>query len=507
MGIIAKQSIRGTIVTYLGIAVGVVTTFFVLTRFLTTEEIGLARVLIDAATLFIGLAQLGTNASIIRFYPYFSSFSPKDGLTAKRSDEDHGFFFWAMVVPFIGFVVFAIIYWACRVPLGAWFGDKSPLFVEYYYFVLPLAFFMLYQTICESTCNVLMHIVVPRAVRELIVRVGLLAIYLLYAFGIISMDGLVIGICINYAVAALINLCYFFSLRQISLKPDWTFFKANKPLVHRYLVYTGFLIISAVTTVLAPTLSSFFVTAKMGLDNTGIFAIATYMAVMVSIPNRSVAAIASPQLARAIKDQNHEECSHLIGQVTRNMLLIGGFILLVIWVNIDLIFHILPNGATYASAKNVVLILGVSQLVLATFSICFTALNYSRFYAFSLLLSLILTVSALLLNNYLVPLYGMDGAAMSNLLSYGLYYVLTICTVVPLCRIRVIDRRWWTILALLVVLFAINALWCRFAPTMNIWADSLLRSAVLIGGGALIAYKAELSPEINKTLRDLVITK
>lgn len=507
MGIIAKQSIRGTIVTYLGIAVGVVTTFFVLTRFLTTEEIGLARVLIDAATLFIGLAQLGTNASIIRFYPYFSSFSPKDGLTAKRSDEDHGFFFWAMVVPFIGFVVFAIIYWACRVPLGAWFGDKSPLFMEYYYFVLPLAFFMLYQTICESTCNVLMHIVVPRAVRELIVRVGLLAIYLLYAFGIISMDGLVIGICINYAVAALINLCYFFSLRQISLKPDWTFLKANKAFVHRYLVYTGFLIISAVTTVLVPTLSSFFVTAKMGLDNTGIFAIATYMAVMVSIPNRSVAAIASPQLARAIKDQNHEECSHLIGQVTHNMLLIGGFILLVIWVNIDLIFHILPNGTTYASAKNVVLILGVSQLVLATFSICFTALNYSRFYAFSLLLSLILTVSALLLNNYLVPLYGMDGAAMSNLLSYGLYYVLTICTVVPLCRIRVIDRRWWTILALLVVLFAINALWCRFAPTMNIWADSLLRSAVLIGGGALIAYKAELSPEINKTLRDLVITK
>lgn len=231
------------------------------------------------------------------------------------------------------------------------------------------------------------------------------------------------------------------------------------------------------------------------------------MAVMVSIPNRSVAAIASPQLARAIKDQNHEECSHLIGQVTRNMLLIGGFILLIIWVNIDLIFHILPNGATFALAKNVVLILGVSQLVLATFSICFTALNYSRFYAFSLLLSLILTVSALLLNNYLVPLYGMEGAAMSNLLSYGLYFVLTICTVVPLCRIRVIDRRWWAILALLVVLFAINALWCRYAPTMNIWADSLLRSAVLIGGGALIAYKAELSPEINKTLQDHVITK
>ena len=498
MGVIAKQSIRGTVVTYLGIAVGVVTTFFVLTRFLTTEEIGLARVLVDAATLFIGLAQLGTNASIIRFYPYFKE---------KDSDEDHGFFFWALVVPFIGFLLFAVLYWACRVPLSAWFGDKSPLFVEYYYFVLPIAFFMLYQTICESTCNVLMHIVVPRAVRELIVRVGLLAIYLLYAFRVLSLDGLVIGLCVNYAVAALINLIYFFSLKPVNLRPDWAFLRANKGLVSKYLTYTGFLIISAVTSVLAPTLSSFFVTAKMGLDSTGIFAIATYMAVMVSVPNRSVAAIASPQLARAIKEQNREECTLLINQVTRNMLLIGGFILLAIWVNIDLIFHILPNGATYAPAKNVVLILGVSQLVLATFSICFSALNYSRYYAFSLLLSLLLTVSAIFLNNYLVPLYGMEGAALSNLLSYGLYYILIIATVVPLGRFHVVDRKWWYILLLLIVIFALNVLWQYCLPEMNIWADSILRSAVLLGSGVWIAYKAELSPEINQQIANTLHIK
>ena len=491
MGVIAKQSIRGTIVTYLGIAVGIVTTFFVLTRFLTTEEIGLARVLIDAATLFIGLAQLGTNASIIRFYPYFRD---------KDSETDHGFFFWALVVPFIGFVLFAVLFWLCRVPLGAWFGEKSPLFVEYYYFVLPIAFFMLYQAICESTCNVLMHIVVPRAVRELIVRVGLLAIYLLYAFRVISMDGLVIGICINYAVAALINLCYFFSLQRINLRPDWQFLRSNGALIRRYLVYTGFLILSAVTTVLAPTLSSFFVTAKMGLDSTGIFAIATYMAVMVSVPNRSVSAIASPQLSRAIKEQDTEECSHLIRQVTRNMLLIGGFILLTIWVNIDLIFHILPNGATFATAKYVVLILGVSQLVLATFTICLTALNYSRFYAVSLLLALVLTISAILLNNYLVPLYGMNGAAMSNLLSYGLYYILIITTIVPLGHFHVVDKKWWYIALLLVTLFVINTLWQYYLPTLNIWADSLLRSIVILGGGALIAYKTKLSPEINQQI-------
>ncbi|MBO5618888.1 MAG: oligosaccharide flippase family protein [Paludibacteraceae bacterium] len=491
MGVIARQSIRGTIVTYLGIAVGVVTTFFVLTRFLTTEEIGLARVLIDTAILFMSLAQLGTSASIIRFYPYFQD---------KKSDDDHGFFFWAMVIPFIGFLLFAILYWACRVPISGWFGDKSPLFVEYYYFVLPLAFFMLYQTICEGTCNVLMHIVVPRAVRELVIRVGMLVIYLLYAFRIVSIDGMVVGICINYAIAALINLCFFFSLRPVRLRPDWAFLRNNAALVRKYLIYTGFLLLSAVTTVLAPTLSSFFVTAKMGLDSTGIFAIATYMAVLVSVPNRSVSAIASPQLSRAIKEQNREECSALIRQVTRNMLLIGGFILLAIWLNIDLIFHILPNGATFATAKSVVLILGVSQLVLGTFTICLTALNYSRYYALSLLLSLVLTVSAIILNNYLVPLYGMEGAALSNFISYGLYYLLIIAVIVPLGHFHVVDGKWWCILALLTAIFALNALWQKFIPELNIWVDSIVRSIVLLGGGAVIAFYAKLSPEINSQI-------
>ena len=499
MGVIAKQSIRGTIVTYLGIAVGIVTTFFVLTRFLTTEEIGLARVLIDAATLFVGLAQLGTGSSIIRFYPYF---------TTDKSN-DHGFFFWALVVPFFGFLLFALVYWACHVPLGAWFGDKSPLFIEYYYFVLPIAFFLLYQTIFESTCNVLMHIVIPRAVRELVVRVGLLIIYLLYAFRVLSMDGLVIGLCLNYAVAALINLCYFFSLKgndssfslqKISLKPDWSYLREHTDLVRRYLIYTGFMLISALTTVLAPTLSSFFVTAKMGLNSTGIFAIATYMAVMVSVPVRSVSAIAAPQLARAIKDNNRIECSFLLRQVTRNMLLVGGFILMAIWFNIDLIFHILPNGATFAQAKYVVLILGVSQLIAATFTICFTALNYSRYYALSLLFALFLTASALLLNNYLVPRFGMQGAAISNLVSYGLYYILIVVTIVPLIRIHVTERRWWSILLLLVTLFGLNWLWQTYLPQLNIWLDSLLRSVVLLGSGAIIAYKAKLSPEINEQL-------
>ena len=175
-------------------------------------------------------------------------------------------------------------------------------------------------------------------------------------------------------------------------------------------------------------------------------------------------------------------------------------LMLLVPVVLLLIYHILPNGELYAQAKEVVLILGISQLVMATFSICLTTLNYSKYYAMSLLLSLILTVSAIILNNYLVPTRGMEGAALSNLLSYAGYFLLIIITVVALCRVQVVDRRWFLSLLLLLALFGANALWQAYIPAMNIWLDSIARSLVILGSGAWIAYAAKLSPEINEVL-------
>lgn len=489
MGIIARQSIRGTAVTYLGVLIGFVTTFFILTRFLTAEEIGLARVLTDTAGIFIALAQLGTNSSIIRFYPYF-----KD-----KEKGDHGFFFWTLVIPFAGFAVFAFLYWALHVPLQQLFAEKSPLFVDYYYFVLPMAFFMLYQTTFETGANVLMRIVVPRAVREVVTRILLLAVYLLYAFRVISIDGFVIALCSVYALAALCNLVYLCSLGHISLRPDFAYL--DRKLVRSWALYSSFLLLSAMAGILAPSLSSFFVTTRMGLDQTGIFAIANYIAVMVSIPYRSVCAITQPEIAQASKDSNRQQTGRLLKQVANNMLLTGTLILCLIWVNIDLIFHLLPNGSTYATARTAVLLLGLSHLIQGTFSITVSALNYSRHYYWSLLLSVLLTLAAVFLNNSLIPLFGMEGAAAASLLAYAGYTILLLVAVKLITKTGPLSGNLLKTCLIGVLILGGNALWTRAAGDVNIWISSIARTVVLVGGGALLAYVWHISEDINSLLR------
>ena len=65
MGIVARQSIKGTLATYVGVGVGIVTTFFIQTKALQPEQIGLIDVLLQCAILLAGLSQLGVFHSSI----------------------------------------------------------------------------------------------------------------------------------------------------------------------------------------------------------------------------------------------------------------------------------------------------------------------------------------------------------------------------------------------------------------------------------------------------------
>ena len=340
-----RQSIRGTLANYVGIAIGFVTTFFILTHYLTEEQVGLTRVLVDAAVLFSGLAQLGTTASMIRFYPYF-----KD-----EEEQDHGIFFWSLIIPFIGFFIFLAVFFIFKTQLVSIFAEKSPLFVNYFYFVLPLSFFMLYMSVFEVNSNVLMRIAWPKFIREVGVRAMLLISYLLFGFGIITLKGLVIAFCVVYGIAALLNVVFLLSIKKISFKPDFKFL--TKDLVRNFSFYTLFLVTAALAGNITPILNTFFVSAKMGLTFTGIFAIANYIAAVIEVPYRSLGTIAPPQISAAIKENDITMANNLCKKVSLHQLLAGSFVFLIIWVNIDFLFGIIPNGDSYGTGKWVVFIL------------------------------------------------------------------------------------------------------------------------------------------------------
>lgn len=501
MGIIIRQSVKGTVVSYVGIAIGFFTTFFVLTNFLTAEEIGLTRVLVDAATVFAGLAQLGTTSSAIRYYPYF-----------KEEEKDHGFFFWTLVVPFIGFLVYSLLFWLLKEPISGVFAKNSSLFVNYYDFIFPLGFFLLYMSVFEVNSNLLLRIVVPKFIREIVVRVLTLATYLLYAFDLISLDVFIITFSSVYGIATVLNIIYIFSLKKISLKPEFKYLK--KSLVKDYSLYTFFLIAAALGGVIAPSINSFFISAKMGLNFAGIFAIAGYIASMIEIPYRSLGTISGPHISQAVKEQDISRANALCKSISLHQLLGGFFIFLAIWINIDLIFSLLPNGEVYVVGKWVVFILGLSRLLSSVFNVADIVLRYSKFYYMSLIFTFILTASAIFLNNLLIPIWGMNGAAIASLLSYLFFYLLLLGLVRWKTTISIFSWKQAQVILLVVLLFFCDWMWTSFLtplflklPIKELYLqilDAILKSSILLGSGILLTYICKISEEANTLIRNIL---
>lgn len=506
MGIVIKQSIRGTIVNYLGIAVGFVTTFFIITRYLTQEEIGLSRVLIDAAILFASFAQLGTSSSIIRFFPYF-----KD-----ENGKHHGFFFWTLVVPVFGFLVFLLVAKCLEGTIIHTFSKNSELFVTYYRFVFPLSLFILYRTVFEANANVLMRIVVPKFVNEVGVRVGLLVTYLLYGYWqIIDLDGLVIGICVTYFIAALVDFFYLLTLGKISFKPDFKVF--TKPLLKDIGFYTLFMLLNAITVNVMPLLNTFFVSAGMGLTFTGIYAIANYIATVVEVPNRSLNAIVQPEIAQSFKDNDCPRAEILCKSVSLHLMLSSILIFFFIWVNIDALFMLLPNGDKYEAGKSVVLILGIAKCINSTLFVSSSALNYSKYYYWSFVFTVMLTAMAIVLNVLLIPRLGMDGASLSHLISYFTFYVCLLVVVLLKLKINIFSKAQLKVLALLAGLLLLNYGWVKWVNPLfvglpfSLKADTLIdagvKSIVLIVVTFVICYFWHISEDVNGLIRKMLHIK
>ena len=480
---------------YIGVLVGFITTFFIVTKYLTTEEVGLTRILVDAAILLSSLAQLGVSTSAMRYYPYF-----KD-----EKEKDHGFFGWSVIIPFFGFVIFTILFLVFKQPIESYFSQNSALFVDYIYFVIPMAFFMVYLLVFETNSNLLMRIVIPKFIREVGIRFMTLVVYLLYAFDVINLDGMVIALCLTYGIATAFNVIYLFTLKKVSFKIQPSY--VSKWLRKDFVFYTLFLIATSLAGNLIPVLNTFFVSGKLGLAVAGINTIAVYIANMVEIPYRSLSAISRPNISQGIKDNDFHGVNALIKSVSLHQFIVSSFIFFIIWINIDLIYNIIPNGNIYDEAKYVVFILAIVKIVNTSLNVGATVLSYSKYYYYSFLFTVILTVVAIVMNVKLIPIWGMEGAALASLASYVVYYLVLLTFVNWKLKLSPLSIKEFYALGVIFSLFVMDWLLQKYVsgqliPLFDVEivgqvVDSVARTSLMLVLGVIIIYKSRISKQIN----------
>ena len=460
MGVIARQSIKGALANYLGVAIGFFVSFFVLTKYLTQEEIGLTRVMVDAAILFSSVAQLGSNSSIVKFFPYF-----KDG------KNNHGVFGLSVLLPMVGFMLFALAFLIFREPLLGIYSKNAPLLADYFYLLPMLTFFALYLGIFETNASVLLRITVPKLVREVGIRLFNLATYLLYGFDLISLDVFVWLFCGSYGLAMMLNLFYLISLGHISFRIDRGFLTRER--VKEIGRYTLFMTAVALAGNI-PLFNSLFLGAKTGLALTGVYTIASYIANVVEVPYRSLGAI-----------------SRLL-------------IFYLIWINVDALFQMIPNGKDFAGGVGVVFLLGMAKVLNSSFSVGTDILNFSRHYPWGLVFIAVLTTSAILFNLSFIDMMGINGAACATLSAYIIYFLLLNTFLWRRMRVNVFCIGHLKMMLLIVVLLALDWGWNHWLTPvlpLSIIVGAVLKTLVLgsLSVAAVLGWK--ISPTVNRIVK------
>lgn len=490
MGVIVRQSIKGALANYLGVAIGFFVSFFVLTKYLTQEEIGLTRVMVDAAILFSSVAQLGSNSSIVKFFPYF-----RDG------KNNHGVFGLSVLLPMVGFMLFALAFLIFREPLLGIYSKNAPLLADYFYLLPMLTFFALYLGIFETNASVLLRITVPKLVREVGIRLFNLATYLLYGFDLISLDVFVWLFCGSYGLAMLLNLFYLISLGHISFRIDRGFLTRER--VKEIGRYTLFMTAVALAGNI-PLFNSLFLGAKTGLALTGVYTIASYIANVVEVPYRSLGAISRPVIATAVKDNNWDEVNRLGRQVSLHQFLVSLLIFYLIWINVDALFQMIPNGKDFAGGVGVVFLLGMAKVLNSSFSVGTDILNFSRHYPWGLVFIAVLTTSAILFNLSFIDMMGINGAACATLSAYIIYFLLLNTFLWRRMRVNVFCIGHLKMTLLIVVLLALDWGWNHWLTPvlpLSIIVGTVLKTLVLgsLSSAAVLGWK--ISPTVNRIVK------
>ena len=487
MGIIRRQSIKSTVATYAGFLIGALN-YYLLARFLTKEEVGLTRILFNVCSLLSGLCALGSLAAFPRFYPYYRE---KEEASGKNE-----LLFWVTAVNLLGFMVILALSLAFRHLIIRKFIGNSGLFIRYFYLVYPFTFLLVAYNLFENFANNLHRTALTSFLRETGMRLGVLVCIVLYLLHVVGFTGFISLFSLVYG-AILLPLLIFLSIRK-KLAMDAARSDLTRTMARRMTLYSGYIFSGSIFLLVSQNIDGIMIGSLRGLQYTAVFELANYIAMVLIVPQRSIAAIANPLIAQAWKEDDLSQISNLYRKSAMTQLILGMGILGIIWINVDNIFHFLP---AYQGGKYIILVLGIARLIDLGTGLNYQILVNSRIWRLDFFASIILVVGFIFLNYVLIKKYGMIGSAWSTLAALTTYNL-----------VRYLFIRWkfrlqpFSLLTLVALgVGGVSWLVSSRVPAIHfVLLDMVLRTAVFVLIFAAGVLGLRLSEDISQTWKNIL---
>ena len=484
MGIVATQSLKNLISTYIGFLIGAINTLFLYTEFLSDEYYGMVGYMLSLAYVVMPLMAFGVHNTLVKFYSTF-----------KTRVSLNSFLTLMLFLPLLLIVPITLIIYMSYHNIGEFLSTENPIIKNYLWHTLMIAIALAYFEVFFAWAKVQMKTVFGNFMKEVFHRVGTMILLFCIHFDLINIEQFMSGLAVVYVLRMLVMKLYAFSVKF----PKIVFKRIVN--VGSILKYSFLIIIAGSIATILLDVDKVMLGHYIPIQEIAYYNVAIFIAAVIAVPQRAMHQILMPLSAKYLNENDFVALDDLYKKSALNLFIIGGFIFLLIILNINELYFLIPkefNGGLF-----VVLIISVAKLYDAVLGSNNAILFNSDYYRMVLFFGVILVLVMIVLNIVFIPLYGINGAALATFMAIFLYNTLKLYFVYKKFKILPFSENSFKIGVFILILTLLFYFWdFPYNPVINIGLKSILLSIIYV----FVIYKFKFSEDVS-SLIDKVIKR
>lgn len=483
MGIVQSQSIKNTIITFFGFGIGAINALFFYTNFLEKEYYGIVMTVLSGANILMPLMAFGAQNTLIRFFSHYK--------TQKEKEE---FLTFMLVLPLALIIPIGLLFYFFYDQISASWIEENPTLKPYFWLIPFVGLFMAYFEVFYAWVKVHMKSVIGNFISEVLVRLIVMGLLFSVHFNWIEKSTCVYGIALAYFAQFVAMKIYAISVKRPVLR--FVIPENLKDIVQ----YSFFIIVSGGVAVMLVDFDKVMIAQYLNVGENALYGVAIFISTVIAVPSRAMTQIVAPITAKLIAENKHDELNDLYKKSAINLQVIGGFIMILIFLNIKQMYLLIPKD--YSGGIWVVFMIGLSKFYDVLLGNNNSIIVNTKHYRTVLLFGVFTVFLMIVLNMIFIPIYGIEGSAFATLITVMIYNTIKLFYVINKMNLYPFTMKTIYSFGILIGCFLLFYFWdFSFHPIINIGLKSIMISVFYL----FITYKLQISEEVNKVVSSFLI--
>ncbi len=420
MSNIAKQSIRFSIISYLGTLLSILASLFLYPE--NFEIHGMLRSILTAGEFLAQVFLFGSGIIMVRYYP---SFQDKKGLL--------GIGFSITSVVFLLFLGFFLLCKDYFINLN-FINNKE--FAEYTIYSVFLGLFLGYSQLLTRYTSNYNKIAIPSIYERFLPRLNIIIAFLLGGYFILLSKEQILTV---FVLGYLLIVILLFTYLQRFEKATTVFFPKilKRATLKDILTFGFFTFLASFGTMMSFKIDTLMIPSILEFKDNSIYSICFSLGTIITVPFMAIYSISSPKITTYIRNNEINLLGNLYKKTSLFLFAFGLLFFGGILLGIEYLFELIPRGNSLKEGIWVIYLVSLGSWFSISCGFNDQIIAYSKYYKFNIIAILILATLNISLNYYFLEIIkmGIVGPAISSLLALVIYNIVKLIFIYKKYRI------------------------------------------------------------------------